>query len=98
MAKFAYSNAKNTSNDHKFFKSNCAYYFPMSYKKEVNSHCKLKLANELCVKLRVLTIIFKKNLYHAQDLQKRVYNKGVKRKTNAFSNKVGLNTKYIKMK
>ena len=39
-----------------------------------------------------------KNLYHAQELQKQAYNKGVKPKSYAFSDKVWLNSKYIKSK
>ena len=41
---------------------------------------------------------FKKNLYHAQELQKRAYNKGVKPRSHAPSDKVWLNIKHIKTK
>ena len=39
-----------------------------------------------------------KNLYHAQELQKRSHNKGVKPKSYVFDDKVWLNSKYIKTK
>ena len=42
--------------------------------------------------------VCQKNLYHAQELQKRAFNKGVKPKSYALSNKVWLNSKYIKTK
>ncbi len=42
--------------------------------------------------------IYKKNLYHAQELQKRANNKAVKSGSNARDDKIGLNSKYIKIK
>ena len=38
------------------------------------------------------------NFHHAQELQKRAYNKDVKSRSYAHSNKVWLNSKYIKSK
>ena len=38
------------------------------------------------------------NLHHAQELQKQAHDKGVKPRSYAFSNKVWLNSKYIKTK
>ena len=38
------------------------------------------------------------NLHYAQELQKQAYNKGVKRRSYAPSDKVWLNSKYIKTK
>ena len=43
-------------------------------------------------------IICQENLYHAQELQKQAYNKSVKLKSYAPSDKVWLNDKYIKTK
>ena len=43
-------------------------------------------------------IIYQKTLYHAQELQKRTHNKGVKPWSYALSKKIWLNTKYIKIK
>lgn len=49
-------------------------------------------------KLRQLMIIYQENLYHTQKLQKRAYNKYVKPRSYVASNKICLNTKYIKTK
>ena len=70
----------------------------MLYKDNVNFCSKFKLVNKLSTKLRKLMIICKKNLHHAQKLQKRAQNKNVKPKSYAFSNKLWLNSKYIKSK
>ena len=43
-------------------------------------------------------IVSIENLYHAQELQKRAYNKGVKPRSHAPSDKVWLNIKHIKTK
>ena len=42
--------------------------------------------------------VCRKNLYHTQELQKQAYNKGVKPRNYASSDKVWLNSKYIKTK
>ena len=42
--------------------------------------------------------IYCKNLFYTQKLQKRAYNKGVKTRSYNSSNKVWLNSKYIKTK
>ena len=42
----------------------------MSYKKNINFGFKSKLADELLAELRKLIIVYQKNLYHAQKLQK----------------------------
>ena len=70
MAEFAYNNAKNASTGHTFFKLNYGYYSHVSYKKDINLHSRSKSANELSIKLRELMIVYKKNLHHAQKLQK----------------------------
>ena len=43
-------------------------------------------------------ITYQDNLYHAQELQRQAYNKGVNPQSYAPSNKVWLNSKYIKIK
>ena len=43
-------------------------------------------------------IVYRKNLYYTQKLQKRTYDKNVKPKNFIFNNKVWLKTKYIKTK
>ena len=43
-------------------------------------------------------IVCRKNFYHAQKLQKRAHDKGIKPKSYALGEKVWLNSKYIKTK
>ena len=88
MAKFAWNNAKNASFSHKLFKLNCKYYSQMSYKEDINPRSKLKSADKLLIELRKSIIACKENLYHAQKLQKRANDKGVKLKSYAPSGKV----------
>ena len=98
IAEFAYNNAKNASTGHTLFELNCGYHPRMSYKKEVDSHSKSKSADELAAELRELMIVCRENLHHAQELQKRAHDKGVKPRSYAPGDKVWLNSKYIKTK
>ena len=68
----------------------------MSNKNNINSRFKSKLADKLLTKLKELMIVYRENLYHAQELQKPAYNTGVKLKNYASSDKVSLNSKYLK--
>ena len=70
----------------------------MLYKDNVNFCSKFKLADKLSAKLKELIIVCKKIFYYNQKLQKRAYNKGVKPKNYVLSNKIWLNSKYIKIK
>ena len=96
MAKFAYNNAKNASTGQTLFELNCKYYSWLSYKENISPYFKSKLADKLLAELRELMIICQENLYYAQKLRKQVYDKGVKPRTYAPSNKVWLNSKHIK--
>ena len=98
MAEFAYKNAKNVSTGHIPFELDYGYYPRMSYKDDVDPRSKSKSADELSTELRELMIVCQKNLYHAQELQKRAHNKGVKPRSYAPSDKIWLNSKYIKTK
>ena len=98
MAKFAYNKAKNASTGHTLFELNCGYHPRMSYKKKVDPRSKLKSADELSAELRELMIVCRENLHHAQELQKRAHDKGVKPRSYAPGDKVWLNSKYIKTK
>ena len=98
MAKFAYNNAKNASFGHTPFKLNCDYHHRMSYKDNVNPCSKFKSTDKLLTKLRELMIIYRENLYYAQELQKQAYDKGVKPRSYTTDDKVWLNSKYIKTK
>ena len=70
----------------------------MSYKEEVDPHSKSKSVDKLSVELRELMIVYRENLHHAQELQKRAHDKGVKPRSYAPSDKVWLNRKYTKTK
>ena len=70
----------------------------MSYKDNVDSCSKLKSAEKLLAKLKKLIIIYKINLYYTSKLQKRAHNRSIKPRNYIVSNKVWLNSKYIKMK
>ena len=98
MAEFAYNNAKNASSGHTPFEFNCGYHSRMSYKKDVDPRSKSKSADKLSTELRELMIVCRENLHHAQELQKRAHDKGVKPRSYAPSDKVWLNSKYIKTK
>ena len=96
MAKFAYKNAKNSSIGHTPFELNCGYHPYVSFEKDTNPRSRSKLADELSAELQDLMIVCRENLHHAQDLQKRAHNKGVKSRSYVLGDKVWLNNKYIK--
>ena len=98
MVEYAYNNAKNVSTGYTSFKLNCSYYFRISYKEKVDPRSKSESADKLLAELRELMIVCWENLHHAQKLQKQAYDKGVKPRSYAFSDKVWLNSKYIKTK
>ena len=98
MAEFAYNNAKNASFGHTPFKLKYGYHPWISYKEDVNPRSKSKSADELSTELRELMIVCRENLHHAQELQKRAHDKGVKPRSYAPGDKVWLNSKYIKTK
>ena len=98
MAEFAYNNAKNASTGHTPFELNCGYHPRMSYEEEVDPRSKSKSVDKLSAKQRELMIVCQENLHHAQELQKRAHDKGVKPRSYAPSDKVWLNSKYIKAK
>ena len=70
----------------------------MLYKKDINPHSKSKSENELYTELRKLVIVCYENFYYTEKLQKQAYNKGAKTENYAFSDKIWLNSKYIKSK
>ena len=70
----------------------------MSYKEKVNPRSQSKSADKLAEELRELMIVYRENLHHAQELQKWAHNKGVKPRSYASSEKVWLNSKFIKTK
>ena len=98
MAEFAYNNAKNASTGHTPFELNCEYHTGMLYEEDIDLCSKSKSADELSAELRKLMTVCRENLHHAQELQKRAHNKGVKPKSYAPGDKVWLNSKYLKTK
>ena len=98
MAEFAYNNAKNASIGHIPFELNCGFHPRVSFEDNVNPRSRFCSANKLAKELRKLIDICQQNLLHAQELQKRAYNKGVKPRSYASGKKVWLNSKYIKTK
>ena len=98
IVEFAYNNTKNANTGYTPFEMNCGYHPWMLYKEEVDPRSKSKLVDELLAELRELMFVCRENLYHAQKLQKRAYDKGVKPGSYAPSDKVWLNSKYIKTK
>ncbi len=98
MAEFAYNNAKTTSIGHTPFELNCNDHPRVSFEEDVNSHLRSRSANELAEELRELMEVCCQNLLHAEKLQKRGHDKGVKSRSYAPGEKVWLNSKYIKTK
>ena len=98
MAEFAYNNAKNTNTGHTLFELNYGYHPWVSYKKDLDSYLKSKTAEELSSKLWNLMAVCQQNLYHAQELQKRAHDKGLKSWSYALGNKVWLSSKHLKIK
>ena len=98
MAEFAYNNAKYASMGYMPFKLNCRYHPRISYKEDVDPRSKSKIANGLTEELKNLIAACRKNLQHAQELQKRAHDKGTKPRSYVPGEKVGLNSKYIKTK
>ena len=98
MAEFAYNNTKNASTNHTPFKLNCGYHPHVSYEKDLDLCSKSKTAKEFFFKLRNLMAVCQQNLYHAQKLQKRAYNKGVKPQSYVLGDKVWLSSKHLRTK
>ena len=98
IAKFAYNNAKHASAWYTPFELNCRYHPRIFYKDVINPHSRSKAADELTEKLRNLMAIYRENLQHDQELQKRANNKGTKPRSYTPDEKVWLNSKYIKTK
>ena len=98
MTEFAYKNVKNASTGHMPFELNCGFHLRISFAQDINPCSWSKTAVELSAELRKLITVCQENLHHAQKLQKQAHDKGVKPKSYAPSNKIWLNSKYIKIK
>ena len=98
MVEFAYNNAKNANTGHTAFELNCGFHPQVTFEDDVDPRSRSRSANKLAKELKELMDICQKNLLHAQDLQKRANNQGVKPQSYAPGEKVWLNSKYIKTK
>ena len=88
MAEFAYNNAQNASTGDTPFKFNYGYHPRVSFKEDVDSRSRSRSANELAEELKKLIEVCCQNLLHAQELQKRAHDKGVKSRSYAPGEKV----------
>ncbi len=98
MAEFVYNKAKNASTGHTLFKLNCGYHPRESFEEDVDPCSRSRSANKLAKELRELMEVCCQNFLHAQELQKRAHDKGVKSRSYAPDEKVWLNSKYMKTK
>ncbi len=64
MAKFAYSNAKNTSTGHTLFEFDYVYYPRVSFEEDVDPRLRSRSANALAEELRELMKVCCQNLLH----------------------------------
>ena len=98
IVEFAYNKAKNASTGFTPFKLNCGYHPRVSYEEDLDLPSKSRTAEELSSNLRELITVCQQNLHHAQELQKRGHDKGVKPRSYAPGEKVWLSSKYFKTK
>ncbi len=98
IAEFAYNNAKNASIGHTPFKLNWGYHAKVSFEEDIDPCLRFRSANELAEELKELIEVCCQNFFHAQELQKKTHDEGVKSCSYALGEKVWLNRKYIKTK
>lgn len=98
MAKFVYNNVKNTSTGQMPLELNCGYYSRESYQNDIDSCFRLRTAEKQSLDLLKLMFVCRENLYPAQKLQNRSYNKYVKSINYAISDKIWLKNKSIQIK
>ncbi len=96
MAKFAYNSANNASTRHSPFELNCSYHRGVFFEEDVDFRSRSFFANELVKELRGLMEVCYQKLFYVQKLQKKAHDKEVKSRSYAPSEKVWLNSKYIK--
>ena len=78
MTEFVHNNAKNASTGHNPFELNYGYHLRVFLKEHINSGSRSCSANKLVEEQKELIEICYQNSFHAQELQKRVHDKGVK--------------------
>lgn len=98
MAEFVYNNAKNVNIGYLPFELNCNYYPSIFFEDEINPYSKQQSINKPVKEMQELISICQQNLFHAQKLPNRAYDKSVKPCSCAPDKKVWLNSKYNKTK
>ena len=88
MAKLAYNNAKNASTSHIPFEVYCGYHPKVFFEKDFDPCSRSGFVNKLIQKLKELIEVCCQNLFHASELQKKAYDKGVKRRSYTPGKKV----------
>ncbi len=88
MVEFAYNNAKNASTSHIPFELNYGYHPKVFFKEDIDLRSRSRSANKLAEELRELIKVYCQNLLHAQKLQKRAYDKGIKSRSYAQDKKI----------
>ncbi len=88
MAEFAYNNVKNASIGHTPIELNCGYHSRVSFEEDMDPDSRSCSANKLAKELRELMEVCCQNLLHAQELQKKAYDKGVKSRSYTLGKKV----------
>lgn len=98
IVEFMYNNAKNTYISYTPFELNCGHHPYVFFQDDANFYSKSCLADELVKELKDLMLICQQNRLNAQEIQKRSYDKGVKLQSYVSSEKIWLNSKYIRTK
>ena len=88
MIEFTYNNAKNASSGYTLFELNFGYHRKVFFEEDIDPHMKSCSTNKLAEELRELIKVCCQNLLHAQELQKRAYDKRVKNCSYAPDKKV----------
>ena len=88
ITKFAYNNAKNVNTGYTSFELNYGYYPKVVFEENINPCSKFKSVNKLLAELQELMTVCRKNIHHAQKLQKQAHNKGVKPRSYTLGDKV----------
>lgn len=88
MAEFVYNNVKNTRTGHTSLKLYYSYYLYVFFENKTNPYSKFCSVNKLVKELKDLMAICQQHLFYTQELQKRVYDKGVKPKSYVSGEKV----------
>ena len=98
MAEFAHNNSQNVSMGHTLFELNCGYHPCVFFEDKCNAYSRSSFIKKTGYGIEEVNECLLPKLFVRQNLQKQVYNKGVKPQSYASSEKIWLNSKYIKTK